>query len=109
MLTYEQNVLFKLVPRPLALATLLVLVPAAIGLCPSPAYATVWNVMTNCGAVGNETNDDTNAINTCIGSCIQEIRWSFPRGLIESQQVRLWHWFRPAAVRQAWSHRHFIG
>ena len=107
MLTYEQNVLFKLVPRPLALATLLVLVPAAIGLCPSPAYATVWNVMT--GAVGNETNDDTNAINTCIGSCIQEIRWSFPSGLIESQQVRLWHWFRPAAVRQAWSHRHFIG
>ncbi len=80
MLTYKQNVLFKSIPRPPVLATLLVLVLAAIGLCPSPAYATVWNVKTNCGAMGDGNNDDTNAIKTCIGNLNPGDTLDFPQG-----------------------------
>jgi hypothetical protein len=33
----------------------------------APACATTYNVVQNCGAVGNDVHDDTTAINTCIG------------------------------------------
>jgi len=34
---------------------------------PAPASATTYNVVQNCGAVGDGVHDDTTAINTCIG------------------------------------------
>lgn len=45
-----------------------------------PAFATVRNVQTSCGATGNGSTDDTSAINTCIGQLVSGDTLEFPAG-----------------------------
>lgn len=45
-----------------------------------PAYATVHNVQTSCGATGNGSTDDTAAIKTCISQLVSGDTLEFPAG-----------------------------
>jgi hypothetical protein len=49
------------------LAGLFVCLTLCLLFTPAHARATTYNVVQNCGAVGNDVNDDTTSINTCIG------------------------------------------
>jgi hypothetical protein len=52
---------------------------AILVLCGS-AFATVWNVKTNCAATGNGSTDDTTNINTCITNLVAGDTLLFPSG-----------------------------
>jgi len=57
---------------------------ACLTLCllstPATASATTYNVVSNCGATGNGSTDDTAAINTCIGRLQAGDTLLFPQG-----------------------------
>lgn len=55
-------------PTLLRCGIILTLMLGFFALYPAPADANVQNVVTNCGAVGDGSHDDTSAIQTCIGN-----------------------------------------
>jgi len=74
-------------PSPLWTAPVLLCVFLFFCIFIPPASATIHNVKTECGAVGNGSNNDTAAINTCISRLATGDTLLFPAGtyLVSSQ------------------------
>src|SRR5690242_635082 len=66
MFSVKINLRWRLIGVRFAFGGLLVLFLVAAILHPSPACATVRNVVSDCGATGNGVDDDTPHINSCI-------------------------------------------